>query len=131
MLFSELYEELLQIAHTEFIDVVTVAEIMRLESGVPRKLRLRIIDGSYADVFVSNSGRYSYHWERIPGSSKSVYRHDNAPHNTWKHIATFPKHFHDSSENNVVASYISDEPQEALRQFCRFIRNALRDEIGA
>jgi hypothetical protein len=52
---SELYENLLQIVQAEFVDVVTAAEIMRLESGAPRKLRLRIIDGSYTDIFVSSS----------------------------------------------------------------------------
>lgn len=126
---SETYEDLQHIALTEFADIVTIAMIVRLDSGVPRKLRLHVIDGSYADIFVSNSGRYSYHWERVTDHVKAVYRHDNAPHSAWKHAATFPKHFHDGSEDNVVASYISDEPHEALREFCRFIRSLLRGGI--
>lgn len=127
---SEVYEELRLIVQAEFADVVTSAEIAQLTSGVPRKLRLSVIDGSYVDIFVSTSGRYSYHWERNTPDVRTVYRHDNAPHMAWQHVTTFPKHFHDGSENNVVASDISDEPRHALRQFCRFIRVHLRDETA-
>lgn len=127
---SEVYEDLQHIAWTEFSDIVTLAEIARLDSGAPRKLRLRLIDGSYADVFVSDSGRYSYHWERTADNVKVVYRHDNAPHTVWKHVATFPKHFHSRSEDNVVESHISSEPSQAIREFCRFIRDVLRTETG-
>ncbi len=45
-----------------------------------------------------------------------------------KSYMTFPKHFHDGSEDNVVSSYISNEPQQAVRQFCLFIRAILRGE---
>ena len=60
--------------------------------------------------------------------AKSVYRHDNAPHAVWQQVATFPQHFHDGREDTVVASYISSEPQQAIREFCRFIRTLLRGE---
>ena len=130
MPFSETYEELRHIALTEFADVIMLAEIVQVESGVPRKLRLRLVDGSYADVYVSDSGRYSYHWERTADNSKVIYRHDNAPHAVWKHVTTFPKHFHNRSEDNVVGSYISSEPRQAIREFCRFIRDVLRAETG-
>jgi hypothetical protein len=55
----ELYEELRQIAQLEFADVVTLAEIARLDSGVPRKLRLRVVDGSMAinDSFTNNASK--------------------------------------------------------------------------
>jgi hypothetical protein len=71
-------------------------------------------------------GRYSYYWERkaIDGT---VYRHDNAPHVRWKHIQTFPKHFHDGSEDRVTLSQLSDEPEEALRNFLSFVRARLKD----
>jgi hypothetical protein len=124
----EVYEDLRQIVQAEFGDVVTFAEIPQLTSGVPRKLRLNLIDGSYADIFVSALGRYSYHWERTVQGEKFVYRHDNAPHTAWRQVPTFPKHFHDGSEANVVASYLSSVPEQAVREFCRFIRTRLRDE---
>lgn len=127
---SETYEDLQHIALTEFADIVTVAMIVRLDSGVPRKLRLHLIDGSYADVFVSSSGRYSYYWEQTADNAQVVYRHDNAPHTVWKHVATYSKHFHSRSEDKVVESYISSEPGQAIREFCRFIRDVLRTGTG-
>jgi hypothetical protein len=46
-------------------------------------------------------------------------------------VTTFPKHFHDGTEDNVVASYISSVPQQALREFCRYIRSVLRTQFSA
>ena len=37
---SEVYEDLRRIVQEEFADVVSLAEISQLTSGVPRKLRL-------------------------------------------------------------------------------------------
>jgi hypothetical protein len=101
------------------------AEILHLPTGDPLKLRLDIVDGSLLDVFVSASGRYSYHWERRLVQSNDFYRHDNAPHPDWRRVATFPKHFHDGSTGKVVESHISDMPQQAIRQFLTFARDKL------
>ncbi|MBS3789150.1 hypothetical protein KGY79_13270 [Candidatus Bipolaricaulota bacterium] len=85
-------------------------------------MRLYVIDNSIIDVFLSPSGRYSYHWERrhIDGT---IYRHDNAPHNEWSDFDTFPKHFHDGTNNHVDAknSYISNDPVEAAHDFLTFV----------
>ena len=89
------------------------------------KLRLDIVDGSLLDVFISVTGRYSYHWERRLIGRGDLYRHDNAPHNRWRHVATFPKHFHDGSENNVVESSISDDHERAVREVLTFVRRKL------
>lgn len=51
-----------------------------------------------------------------------IYRHDNAPHNSWKQVKTFPRHFHEGEEKNVVESRISSEPREAIRDFLGFIK---------
>jgi hypothetical protein len=96
-----------------------------LPTGDPLKLRLDIVDGSLLDVFLSASGRYSYHWERRLIGKGGLYRHDNAPHERWRHVVTFPKHFHDGSEGNVVESYISDNPEGALQEFLTFVRHKL------
>jgi hypothetical protein len=40
----------------------------------------------------------------------------------WRHISTFPKHFHNGSESNVTESLLSDEPENALREFLAFVR---------
>jgi hypothetical protein len=89
-----------------FGDVVVNTRIVSLPTGDPLKLRLDIVDGSLLDVFISVTGRYSYHWERRLIGKGDLYRHDNAPHNRWRHVATFPMHFHDGNENNVVESSI-------------------------
>lgn len=74
------YNALKAIALQEFADFVVHAEILKLPTGDPLKLRLSIVDGSLLDVFISASGRYSYHWERGMISKGEIYRHDNAPH---------------------------------------------------
>ena len=125
MTISTTYGALKTIALNEFGDVVVSAQIMSLPTGDPLKLRLDIVDGSLLDVFISVSGRYSYHWERRLIGKGDLYRHDNAPHNRWRHVATFPKHFHDGSENNVVDSSISDDHEKAMREFLAFVRRKL------
>ncbi len=114
-------ERLREVAEVEFSDLV-------IEAIVPdsNELRIILIDGSFIDVWFSLKlvERYSYHWERraIDGS---IYRHDNAPHSRWQTVATFPKHFHNGSEAHVVESDISENPEEALREFLAFARNMI------
>lgn len=71
--------------------------------------------------------RYSYHWE-LRAKRGLIYRHDNAPDHP--DVATFPKHFHNSSENAVEESHIPDELVIAFQQFLMFVRNKLT-EFGA
>jgi len=121
----DIYNALATIALNEFTDVVVSAQVLALPTGDPLKLRLDIVDGSLLDVFISTSGRYSYHWERRLIASGDIYRHDNAPHDAWRDVTTFPKHFHDGSEHVVVVSHVSDLPQEALHEFLSFVRRKL------
>jgi hypothetical protein len=122
-----IYEVLRAVALSEFADIVVSARIVSLPTGDPLKLRLDIADGSLVDVFISVSGRYSYHWERRLTSRGDLYRHDNAPHSRWHRVTTFPQHFHDGSEDNVVDSHISDNPEDAIREFLAFARQKLVD----
>jgi hypothetical protein len=87
---------------------------------------LEIIDGSVLDVFVSSGHLYSYHWEGR-NLGRTIYRHDNAPHKRWRRISTFPKHFHDGSEaeEDCKESFISDDPEQALREVLRFVGDKL------
>ncbi len=124
------YRALRAIALNEFDDIVLSATILTLLTGDPLKLRLDIVDGSFVDVYVSVSGRYSYHWERRLTPAGDLYRHDNAPHRRWRHVSTFPKHFHEGREDHVVESHISDTPEQALREFLTFVRQKLRREAG-
>lgn len=121
----QLYENLQTIALAEFADIVENAGVLTLAMGDPLKLRLDVVDGSLIDVFLSVSGKYSYHWERRLTPAGDLYRHDNAPHDKWRAVATFPKHFHDGSEENVRESYISHIPEQALREFLFFARAKL------
>ena len=119
-LFHEIADRVLE----EFIDIVDDARIQFTSSGAVKCLRIFLRDGSFVDVWLSFTGKYSYHWEHRHLNG-FLYRHDNAPHRRWDRIETFPKHFHDGSEENVMVSYISDEPREAVREFLRFIRSKL------
>lgn len=101
MSISQTYAKLKAIALAEFRDIVDDAQVMTLPTGDPLKLRLDVVDGSLIDVFLSASGKYSYHWERRLTAAGDLYRHDNAPHGKWRAVATFPKHFHNGSEDNV------------------------------
>jgi hypothetical protein len=92
------------------------------------KLRLHIRDGSYLDVWFSRRipGRYAYHWERRHIDGK-IYRHDNRPHVEMRHMASFPRHFHDGRDEVVAESPLGDNPVEDVRRFLSFIRSKLEE----
>lgn len=115
-----LYKNLLDIATSEFKTIIESGEIFYSQSKEPWKLRLYLCDGSFTDIYFSVKGKYSYHWDRRLVNNK-IYRHDNAPHQRWKDLSTFPKHFHNGSEEVVVLSHISDDPESALRDFLSFV----------
>lgn len=116
--------EILQnIAENNYPDIVDIA-IIRDEN----ELRIILHDSSYIDIWFSltRSNKYSYHWERkqIDGT---IYRHDNTPHLKWKDISTYPKHYHEKTEDNVKESYINDNPEFALREILNFARKQLKN----
>ena len=114
-------EKLRDIAEVEFADIV--ADVISIDIN---ELRIIFTDGSFLDVWHSLKleGRYSYHWERrfIDGT---IYRHDNAPHLKWNNVSTFPKHFHNGSEDVVTDSQIPDDPKTALREVLSFSRDLI------
>ena len=116
-------DRLREIAEVEFADIVEHAYSPDLN-----QLRIILADGSFVDLWFSLKleGRYSYHWERKALDGR-IYRHDNAPHKRWQGVKTFPKHFHDGSEEQVIESSISDASEEALHQFLAFIRDKLQE----
>jgi hypothetical protein len=120
-----IYNALREIAAAEFADVIVGAQVLSLPTGDPLKLRLDLVDHSLLDVYLSSSGRYSYHWERRLTAAGGLYRHDNAPHDRWRHVATFPRHFHNGSEGNVAESYLDSDPEQAIRQVLTFVRQKL------
>jgi len=116
-------EKLKEIAEIEFDDIVANAEIKDIN-----EIRIYLKEASFIDVWFSLKleEKYSYHWERS-GVDGTVYRHDNVPHKRWQHLNTFPKHFHEGSEEDedCKESYISEQPEEALREFLGFIREKI------
>lgn len=101
----------------QYGDIVADIEIMGI--GTARKTRVVIKDGSYLDIWFSESGRYSFHWERQHIDGK-VFRFDNAPHHPI--VRTFPDHLHDGSEGKVIESWISPQPDYAVFQVMDFIK---------
>ena len=116
-------KKLKEIAEVEFDEFVLDVEVIDIN-----ELRITLRENSFIEVWFSLKleGRYSFHWERkaIDGT---IYRHDNAPHKRWRHIGTFPKHFHDGSEadEDCKESHISNHPEKALREILGFIREKL------
>ncbi|MBC8186315.1 hypothetical protein H8E88_34975 [candidate division KSB1 bacterium] len=76
----KIYHKLENIAEDHF--VVTNCKIIYLPSGEAQKLRIFLIDGTILDIWLSVTGRYSYHWDRRL-IQKGIYRFDNAPHKKW------------------------------------------------
>lgn len=115
------YLKLKNIVLQEFPDIVASASITRGPLNVAKSLRLFFTDNSFLEIWIS-SKKYSYHWQRIDGR---IYRHDNAPHKKHEKIKTFPKHFHHGSEDNVDESDIADNPEVAIKNFLKFVRENL------
>lgn len=121
-----MYEELAHLAENEFGDIIVAWHFIYRRASIPLKLRLQIRDETYIDIWVSDSAdRYSYHWEQRAVKGL-IHRHDNAPDHP--EISTFPKHFHDGSEENIRPSNISGNPLDALREFLLFVRRKLEGE---
>ena len=113
--------KLKRIIDTEYSDIIKDSDIHH------NKLRVFISDGSIVDIWFSKKilGRFSYHWERRQIDDR-IYRHDNFPDQQWKGISTFPKHFHNSSQNKVQESKISNDPATGTREFMHFVRRMLK-----
>jgi len=91
-------QDLARIAEIEFSDIVDTTELI----GV--KLRIILTHGSFIDVWLSRKlqDRFGFHLEE--NKTGLSYRYDNFPDAKWKHVATYPYHFHDGSQENVTDS---------------------------
>jgi hypothetical protein len=124
---EEVFNRLVEVILADFSDIALDVQLRFTSSGAIERLRIFLQDDSFVDVWLSTSGKYSYHWEHrhIRGL---IHRHDNAPHSKWKTVVTFPKHFHDGSEDNVKESNIPDDPIAGISYFLSFVRAFLRKE---
>lgn len=116
--------KLADIAEIEFADVVMGWDITE------GKLRLYITDKSILDIWFSRQleGRYAYHWERRHVDN-TIYRWDNAKHEIWKNIKTFPHHFHEKTDDHVIESPLPGDQIRAIRFILDFVRNVINKNI--
>ena len=121
----KLLDQLARIAELEFATILTGTQ------AIEPKRRFFLADGSFVDVWASVKlpGRFGSHWERrhVDGT---VYRYDNFPDPAWHSVATFPHHFHDGSETNVVASPFPTDLLEGFRTFLAFVGSRLQTSKG-
>lgn len=108
------------IADIHYYDIVNFAYISNY------KLRLVLFGGSFIDVNMSViiPGKFGFHWETL-NSKKEIFRYDNFPDPKWKNIETYPYHFHNGSQNNVVATPFPQDELNAFHAFMGFVKDKL------
>jgi hypothetical protein len=121
------YRMLEQITKTEFSDIINKTALIGGKSAQPNKLRVFLIDGSFLDVWLSEENDYSFHWEQRAVRGL-IHRWDNAPDHP--DIESFPHHFHDGKENNILSSQLNNDMIDAFKEVLTFIRAKLKDVPG-
>jgi len=53
----------------------------------------------------------------------TIYRWDNAKHDVWKNVKTFPHHFHENTDNNVIESPLPGDQTQAIKFILEFVRD--------
>lgn len=123
-MISKYYKQIQRNVELKFSDILQSTELIRGTAGRIRKLRLYLIDNTFVDIWYSPDGSYSYHWEQR-AIRNAIYRHDNAPHQKWQNISTFPKHCHDGTQLNVTESFLPDDYEKAIEEFLRLVRKKM------
>ncbi|GAB6275439.1 MAG: hypothetical protein STSR0004_23070 [Peptococcaceae bacterium] len=111
-------EELARIAEVEFSDIVDST----YKIGV--KLRIILIKDGFVDVWLSRKlrDRFGFHWEQQ--STGLSFRYDNFPNTKWENVSTYPYHFHNRTQDNVIASLqFKKDVQEGFRSFMEWVRD--------
>ena len=122
MLFT--YQELERIAKKEFSDIVKKTKFVGGRASQPNKLRVYFIDDSFLDVWLSDENDYSYHWEQR-AQRGLIHRWDNAPDHP--EIESFPHHFHDGEDKNIMESNLDTDSIGAFREVLGFIGDNLKE----
>jgi hypothetical protein len=116
-------EDLARIAAIEFADIVDSTEI------IGTKLRIMLIKDGFVDVWLSRKlkDRFGFHWEQE--STSLSYRYDNFPNTKWRYVSTYPYHFHDSFQNNVIdSSRFEKDITAGFRGFMKWVISKLTEE---
>jgi hypothetical protein len=115
------FESLARIAEIEFSGIVSDSARMG------EKLRLLLNDTSYIDIWLSHTlkDRFGLHWERrhLDGT---FYRYDNFPDTEWHTVNTYPRHFHNGSQDVVESAPFSSDLTEGFRDFLRFVAGKMK-----
>lgn len=109
-------EDFRRIAEIEFGSLVADSQ------PLGEKLRLFLGDSSYVDLWLSRRlhERFGFHWERrhLDGT---FYRYDNFPNTAWRDIVSYPYHFHDGAQDEVISTPFSTDLLTGFREFMRFV----------
>ena len=124
----QIYSKLADIAEKEFEDIIKSTDFIGGKASAPNKLRIFFIDNSFLDVWLSNEGDYSYHWEHR-AQRGLIHRWDNAPDHPELH--TFPNHFHNGSDKDAKESELDEDYEKAIRDVLGFIRRKLAEYVRA
>jgi len=116
-----LIDDIKRIAEIEFADII------KNSYQVEYKLRIILINNSFIDVYLSQKlpEKFGFHWECMDIKGM-IYRYDNFPDKNWQSVETFPHHFHNGSQNSVVASPFPLTLINGFRAFMEFVRNRLK-----
>jgi len=117
-------ESLSRIAELEFSDIVGTT--FRLQN----KLRILLNDTSFIDVYLSQKieNKFGFHWE-TKDKDLHVYRYDNFPNTKWKELSTFPYHFHNGSQENVILPPFKEDVVQGFIEFMEFVRDKINIKI--
>jgi len=116
-------EDLARIAEIEFADIVDSTAM------IGTKLRVMLIKDGFIDVWLSRKleDRFGFHWEQE--STGLSYRYDSFPNTKWKYVSTYPYHFHDGSQDNVIdSSCLKKDIIEGFRGFMEWVRSRLTEK---
>ena len=113
-------DDLRRIAEVEYADIVVDSQ------PLGEKARFFLYDANYIDVWLSRKleGRFGYHWERSHIDGR-VYRYDNFANTAWRDVSTYPRHFHNGSQDDVEAAPFAEDLVTGFREFLDFVRHRL------
>lgn len=111
------------IAEAEYSSIVLYSFILDY------KLRIILMDKSFIDVNVSNKlkNKFGFHWE-TKNKLNEIYRYDNFPDINWRHLKSFPYHFHFQEQNNVIEPTFPKDLLNGFRGFMDFVKNLIQAE---
>lgn len=109
-----------RVAEVEFADIVKTTVMNE------HKLRIILNQRGFVDANISRAleGKFGFHWECMDVQG-TIFRYDNFPDKKWRRVSTYPFHFHDGSQQSVMASPFPHTVIEGFRAFMEFIRTKL------